>query len=115
MSTASDSNVETISTHQAVGRRVHHLMWDRKLTARAVAPHLGMDPTGLGRRIRGERGWDADDIFAAAHFFDVSADYLLGLPTKKAPTPEGEGQYAVVPPEGFEPPTSGTGNQRSIP
>lgn len=87
MSTSSELNFETITTHEAVGRRVHHLMWDRKLTARAVAPHLGMDPTGLGRRIRGERGWDADDIFAAAHFFGVSADYLLGLPINPEPSP----------------------------
>jgi len=32
--------------------------------------------------------------------------------TTMAPTPTGEGQYAVVPPEGFEPPTSGTNVRR---
>lgn len=109
------------SMDQAIGRRVHQLMWDRKVTARELAPHVGVDASGLGRRLRGERGWASDEIFVTARYFGVPVGVLFGesiggrpSPSdQKAPTPKGGG--LSVPPEGFEPPTSGTGNQRSIP
>lgn len=87
MSTNTDREpLATETMDQAIGRRVHELMWGQRVTARSLAPALGVDPSGLGRRLRGERGWSSDEIFAAARFFDVSVSVLFGESTSTGPT-----------------------------
>ena len=39
----------------AVGRRVHHLMWDRRITQTALGRALKIDQSGVGRRLRGDQ------------------------------------------------------------
>ncbi len=54
-----------------IGRNVRALMWEVQVTARTLAMHLGVDPTGLGRRLRGERGWSSDETYRAARIFGI--------------------------------------------
>jgi transcriptional regulator with XRE-family HTH domain len=75
--TAASGQDRSESTDVAIGRRVRDLMWDRRLTAKSLAGSIGVDPTGLGRRLRGERGWSADEIKAAARTLSVSVGYLF--------------------------------------
>lgn len=69
-------DVETMD--EAIGRRVHALMWERRVTNRSMAPSLGMDESGLGRRLRGERGWSAEQVWSAATFLNVPIATLYG-------------------------------------
>lgn len=68
-----------------------------------------------------------DELVDTARVLDTTVHYLLGMTdedrrpahlhtNKTAPTAEAMGAVVrSVPPEGFEPPTYGTGNRRSIP
>ncbi|WP_367118323.1 helix-turn-helix domain-containing protein [uncultured Microbacterium sp.] len=85
---------------EAIGRRVHALMWERRVTNRSMAPHLGMDESGLGRRLRGERGWSAEQVWSAASYLNVPIATIYGGDTVTTPTPGGVG------PAGIEPTTS---------
>lgn len=60
-----------------IGRRVHHLMWERRLSQTAFAPQIGMTQNTLTRKLRGERGWSADEIAAAAQVLEVEVGYLF--------------------------------------
>ena len=62
----------------AVGRRVHHLMWDRRITQTALGRALKIDQSGVGRRLRGETGWTLDHLAAAANALGTTMGYLLG-------------------------------------
>lgn len=74
----------------AVGRRVHMMMWEQRITQTALGRAIGLDQSGLGKRLRGERGWSLDDLAAVADELDVTIAYLVGE-TKEAPTPKGGG------------------------
>ena len=62
----------------AVGRRVHLMMWDQRITQTALGRQVGIDQSNLGRRLRGERGWSLDDLRAVAAALGTSMAYLLG-------------------------------------
>lgn len=67
--------------------------------------------------MNGATAFLADELAAIAGLLKCDpvqffGDYLAAGNDGKAPTPKGGGQYAVVPPEGFEPPTSGTNVRR---
>ncbi|CAD5999489.1 BetR domain-containing protein [Agreia sp. COWG] len=95
--TAASGQDRSESTDVIIGRRVRDLMWDRRLTAKALATSIGVDPTGLGRRLRGERGWSSDEIKAASRTLEVSVGYLFG---------ETDSNQGPVGPTGLEPMTS---------
>ena len=76
----------------AIGRRVHHLMWDRKLTQTALGSRIGINQSGLAKKLRGQRGWSADELVVVARELGVRVGYLFAedkmprLPeTKKGP------------------------------
>ena len=73
----------------AVGRRVHMLMWERRITQTALGRTIGIDQSGLGKRLRGERGWSLDDLAAVAGALGTSMAYLLG--ETESPLPGGAG------------------------
>ncbi len=75
-----------------VGRRVHMLMWDQKVTQVQLGGRIGMDQSSLGKRLRGERGWTVDQLLTMARVFNTTVSYLVG-------------ETDEVRPEGFEPPT----------
>jgi transcriptional regulator with XRE-family HTH domain len=74
----------------AVGRRVHMLMWDQKLSQTALSKRLGIAQTTLSKKLHGERGWSLDDLQSIAGALHVSMAYLLGESNVKAP-PRGGG------------------------
>ncbi len=95
MTNAQREAIEVETMDQAIGRRVHTLMWERRVTNRAMAPSLGMDESGLGRRLRGERGWSAEQVWLAHRYLNVPLEAIYG-----ETTPGGVG------PAGVEPTTS---------
>ena len=106
MTNAQSESIQVETMDQAIGRRVHTLMWERRVTNRAMAPNLGMDESGLGRRLRGERGWTAEHVWSAATFLNVPLAAIYGGDTG----PGADGSLAaiknVVGPAGIEPTTS---------
>jgi transcriptional regulator with XRE-family HTH domain len=60
-----------------VGRRIHHLMWDRKMTQTRLASALGLTQPGLSKKIRGDRGWSLEDLLRAARALRVTPAELL--------------------------------------
>lgn len=89
MSTAVDRPMDE-SLDVAVGRRVHMLMWDQKLSQTALSKRLGIAQTTLSKKLHGERGWSLEDLQAIANALHVSMAYLLGESNVKAP-PGGDG------------------------
>lgn len=62
-----------------IGRNIHRLMWDRQLTQTAFGPRIGIAQNTLTRKLRGQRGWSADEIAAAARELRVPVGVLFGL------------------------------------
>lgn len=83
--------VEAESLDITVGRRVHLMMWERRITQTALGRTIGIDQSNLGRRLRGERGWSLDDLRATANALGTTMSYLLGE------TEEGPGGGAPEP------------------
>lgn len=96
MSTSWIASADT-SLDVVVGERVHTLMWRTKVSQTALAPKLGLTQGGLSKKLRGERGWSADEIMRVSQIFNASLDYLFGK--SESPTPGDP-----VRPEGLEPP-----------
>ena len=61
-----------------IGRRVHMRMFDRRVTGVALAQLLGVDQSGLSKRLRGERGWSAENLRDAAAALETTIAYLVG-------------------------------------
>jgi transcriptional regulator with XRE-family HTH domain len=62
----------------AAGRRVHLMMWDRKITQVELGRTVGMDQSSLGKRLRGERGWSLDQLASVAGALETTIAYLVG-------------------------------------
>lgn len=73
------------------GRRIHQLLWDRRLKQTQLAELLGMQQSGVGKKLRGERAWSLDELHTIASAFGTTVAYLIGE------------SDVSVPPEGFEP------------
>ncbi|MBN9209317.1 MAG: helix-turn-helix transcriptional regulator [Microbacterium ginsengisoli] len=73
-----------------VGRRVHMIMWERRITQTALGRMVGIDQSSLGKRLRGERGWSLDDLRVVAEALNVSKAYLLGEEGHEDPDPQTE-------------------------
>ena len=79
-----------------IGRRAHLLMWDGKRKQREVAALMGITADGLGRKLKGERGWAMSEVVAIAGVLNTTVAYLVG--ESDSPNPVG--------PAGIEPTTS---------
>ena len=73
-----------------IGERIHVLMWREGITLKAMADRISVDPTGLGKKLKGQRGFAAQELVDLAAELDVTVGELFGE-TKKAPTPKGGG------------------------
>lgn len=87
--------VPSDSLDVAVGRRVHLMMWDRRITQTALGRAMNVDQSGVGRRLRGERGWSLDDLARAAAALGTTMSYLLG--EDENPHPGGAGGGSALP------------------
>jgi transcriptional regulator with XRE-family HTH domain len=67
-----------INVDAEIGRRIHTLMWDQRVTQTALGAELGVGQSGLGRRLRGERGWSAAELLIVSQVLQVSVAYLFG-------------------------------------
>ena len=61
-----------------VGARVRLLLWEKRIPVKSAAVAIGVDPTGFGRRLRGERKWTLGEVRAVARFLDTSVGALFG-------------------------------------
>jgi transcriptional regulator with XRE-family HTH domain len=65
------------------------LMWDRQLTQAALGERVGIEQSGLAKKLRGQRGWALAEIVAVADALDVTIASLFGEepePTRPRPT-----------------------------
>lgn len=79
-----------------VGRRVHQIMWEQRLTQTALAKQIGLDQSSLGKRLRGDRGWSLDEVHAIAAALRTTVAYLFGETSDARATPAAS--PATVPP-----------------
>jgi len=86
-----------------LGRRAHMMMWDRRLSIKQLSVRLGVDSTGLSKKLKGERGWALAEIVAIADALDTTVAYLVG--EAESPRPGGPDGGSVGS-EGFDPPAS---------
>lgn len=61
-----------------IGRRVHQLMWDSRMTQTELGAMLGMDQSTIAKRLRGRVGWPATLLVRTASALGTSVAYLVG-------------------------------------
>jgi len=66
-------------------RRIRELREDRDLTQRQMAKELRCSQQVYSNYELGQRDIPTDILIALARFYDVSADYILGLTDNPAP------------------------------
>ncbi len=81
------------SADEIIGERVHQLLWRAQVSQTQFAPVLGLGQAALSLKLRGRRGWGADEVVKASRYFGVSVGYLFG-------------EDDLVGPAGIEPTTS---------
>ena len=64
-------------------KRIRDLREDNDLTQKQVAEYLGTSQTMYARYERGANALPIHHLIALCRLYDVSADYILGLETKK--------------------------------
>jgi transcriptional regulator with XRE-family HTH domain len=67
----------TMTVDEQVGRKVHTLMWDQRMTNRGLAAVLGMDETTFSRKLRGGRKWTLEELLLVADALSVDVVELL--------------------------------------
>lgn len=65
------------------GRRVRVLLADRSMKESDLAAELEMNPTSLGRILRGDQEAKASTVAAIAWILGTTADHLLGIERRK--------------------------------
>ncbi len=78
MSQMNPGQVPAPSLDTLVGRKVHMMMWDRRISQTALGRQVGIDQSSLSKRLRGERNWTLDDLRAVATVLGTSIAYLVG-------------------------------------
>ena len=68
-----------------LGKRLRLLRSEKDITQRELAKYLGLTPKMISFYENGERFPPYDIIIKLSKYFDVSADYLLGLTDVKKP------------------------------
>ena len=67
--------------------RLKELVEELNITQRQLSAELNLAPTTLNGYLNGHREPDFCTLIRIANYFDVSADYLLGLSGNKKPSP----------------------------
>ncbi len=73
--------IELVTADELVGRRVHHLMWQRKITQTQFAEMTGQSQSAVGKRIKGKLGWKVEDLMQTARVLNTTVAYLVGEST----------------------------------
>lgn len=103
------STVSPIRTSEpvdvVVGRRIHTLMWEQRVKNKDLAELLGIEATGVGKKLRAEQRFSIEQLVAVAARLNTTVGYLVG--EVSTPNPVG--------PAGIEPTTSTVESQRFAP
>lgn len=65
------------------GERIKRLCEESKISQKRLAESTGCTDASMSRWLNGERKISADVLVRIAKYFDVSADYILGLSDKR--------------------------------
>ncbi len=79
-----------ITVDQAVGLSVNQHLFAAGFQAQVLAHAIGVSPSSLSRKLRGNVGWSAEDLLLTAAFFDLEAQDLM-------PHPDGKGGWIPAP------------------
>ena len=69
-------NIETID--EAVGRRIHALMWQQRIKNKDLAIMLDLEPTGISKKLRGTAKFSIEQLVIAAARLNTTVAYLVG-------------------------------------
>lgn len=72
------------SLARTISRNVAALMDERRVSQAQLAAAIGLQQSSVGKRLRGDTNWTANDIEAVSIAFDVSVAQLIE-PARKAP------------------------------
>jgi transcriptional regulator with XRE-family HTH domain len=61
------------------GRRIKELLQEKRIKQSDLAKNLNVTEACISYWVNGKKQPTADNIIAVCQFFDVTADYLLGL------------------------------------
>ena len=61
-----------------VGERTHQLMWQQKVSNKALGAALGIDPTAVGKKLRAEQKFSVEQLATIARELGTSIAYLVG-------------------------------------
>jgi transcriptional regulator with XRE-family HTH domain len=62
---------------ELIGERVHHHMWRRRLSQKALGTVLGIGQSGVSKKLHGQSTWSVADLYAAASLLGVEPGDLL--------------------------------------
>lgn len=66
-----------LSPDEALGRLIHQVMWDKKISQERLAARLGIHQTTLSKKLRGERPWSFAEMIEVSDALDINALDLL--------------------------------------
>ena len=62
----------------SIGERAHLLIWRARRTQSSVANEIGVESTGLGKKLKGQNGWAVQEVVNLAAALDKTAAYRVG-------------------------------------
>ncbi len=71
-----------------INKRIRDLREDNDKTQKEIAAVLNTDQSYYSKYERGERPLPVEHIIALCRYYNVSADYILGLTDEPKPLPE---------------------------
>ncbi len=74
-----------INYNEVIGERVHQLMWRQRRNQTDVANELGIAQSTLSRKLRGDRPWEINELYALAEILEVGIMDLI--PNERKPRP----------------------------
>lgn len=91
-------SIDADDLNEEIGRRVHQLMWDRKVTQTEFGRVIGMDQSSVAKRLRGKLGWSAAQLKITAAVLNSTVAYLMGEtedPYRPTDGPAGASNFTV--------------------
>lgn len=67
----------TDGVDERIGSVVHQLMWEKRITQRAMADVLGIQQSAMSRKLRGARPWLATEVAQVARVLGVTVGDLI--------------------------------------
>lgn len=83
MTASASANDAVDHVDQTIGYNVHGLLYRRKNSQKELALVLGVTPSVLSKKLRGESSWSARQIAATAQFLDLDPGKLFVEPTRQ--------------------------------